>query len=333
MLADQSTAGKKKNRNDHRHHAIDAAVIAVTNQGLINKIATESGQLKNNNPDDVIGKINPPWKTFRCDLRAKLNQIIVSHRNDHGRISFEGRKSGRDSTSSQLHNDTAYGLTDEVNDKGIPIVVTRKPLASLKPADISRIRDSDLLAQLYQHTEGLEGKEFTKSLTEFSAKDGPYCGIRRVRLTEPLNVIKIKDKQGNAYKGYKGNSNHCIEVWRLPNGKWKAEILTTFNAHHDGLGATRPHPAAKLLIRLFKKDVVILNHAKAGKKMAIIVKFCSANLVLASLNEANANTSYKKKDDPFKYINVGLGTFEKTALRKVHINELGHIKDTPPNLK
>ena len=53
-------------------------------------------------------------------------------------------KQGRDSTSGQLHNDTAYGIVDGGT------VVSRTPLTSLKPGDIAitpkgkNIRDPQL---------------------------------------------------------------------------------------------------------------------------------------------------------------------------------------------
>lgn len=320
LLGDHNLA-KPKNRHDHRHHAIDAAVIAVTDRSLINRISKMAG--RNENLEDATREITPPWKTFRDDLKAQLDQITVSHRADHGRINFNGRSQGRDSTAGQLHNDTAYGFTDVDG-----IVVTRKPLLSIKPADIGRIRDADLQARLYQETEGVEGKEFEAALAKFAAKTGPYQGIRRVRLSEKLKTIPIRDKYGNAYKGYKGDSNHCIEVWKLPDGKWEAELLTTYAAHQNGLGSTRPHPAAVLLMRLFKKDVVQLEHPDRGYVTALIAKISAARMDLAPLNEANTDARSRLKNDPFDYLRIGLGTLQKRALRKIHVDEIGRIKNT-----
>jgi CRISPR-associated endonuclease Csn1 len=320
LLGDHNLA-KPKNRHDHRHHAIDAAVIAVTDRSLINRISKMAG--RNENLEDATHEIAPPWKSFRNDLKKQLDQITVSHRADHGRIDFNGRSQGRDSTSGQLHNDTAYGFTGEEG-----IVVTRKPLLAIKPADIGRIRDPDLQAQLYQETAGLEGKGFEAALAKFAAKTGPYQGIRRVRLSEKLKTIPIRDRHGKAYKGYKGDSNHCIEVWRLPDGKWKAELLTTYDAHQYGLGSSRPHPAAGLLMRLFKKDVVQLEHPDRGHVTVSIAKISAARLDLAPLNEANTDARSRSKDDTFDYLRIGLGTFQKRALQKVHVDEIGRIKNT-----
>ena len=45
LLSDASRgAVKAKNRTDHRHHAIDAAVVAATDRSLLNKISKAAGQ-------------------------------------------------------------------------------------------------------------------------------------------------------------------------------------------------------------------------------------------------------------------------------------------------
>ena len=69
------------------------------------------------------------------------------------------------------------------------------------------------------------GKDFNKALVSFSERPGPYQGMRRVRLIEPMKVIEITDAVGSAYKGYKPDSNHCYEVWELPDGKWVPQVF------------------------------------------------------------------------------------------------------------
>ena len=320
-LLGKHNLAKPKNRHDHRHHAIDAAVIAATDLGLLNRISKLHRQTEKLEAPEQ--EIPPPWKGFREDMKTQLAQITVSHRADHGRISFEARKTGHDRTSGQLHNDTAYGPTDEDG-----IVVTRKPLTAIRPADIARIRDPELQAQLYQRTQGLDGKDFIAALEVYAREDTAYKGIRRVRLIEKLKTIPIKDKSGAVYKGYKGDSNHCIEVWKMPNGKWQAERLTTFDAHQTGLGSTRPHPAASLLMRLFKKDVVELEHPKQGHVRAIIAKISAARLDLAPLNEANVDARARSKEDDFDFLRIGLTTLQKRALRKVYVGITGGVKNT-----
>src|SRR3546814_10252624 len=68
---------------------------------------------------------------LREDLRESLARVVVSHKADHGRRRKPAKD--RDATAARLHNDTAYGLTGLTSDSGLPIVVHRVPLTSLKP--------------------------------------------------------------------------------------------------------------------------------------------------------------------------------------------------------
>jgi len=61
-----------------------------------------------------------------------------------------------------------------------------------------------------------------------------YPGLRRIRVVEPLSVIPIRNREGRAYKAYKGDSNHRFDVWELKTGKWKDEVVSMFEAHQPG---------------------------------------------------------------------------------------------------
>lgn len=143
---------------------------------------------------------HPPWSGFREAVAAQVDRIIVSHRADHGRTDPAARAKGRDQTTGPLHLDTAYGLTGHA-EKGVPLVVTRKPFDSLTPAMIDKIRDEHLRAALSATTRGKDGKAFAEALGQFRSRPGPYHGISRVRLIEPISVIEIRDASGRAYKG------------------------------------------------------------------------------------------------------------------------------------
>ncbi|HAP98956.1 MAG TPA: CRISPR-associated protein Csn1, partial [Rhodospirillum rubrum] len=79
-----SLGGGGKNRADHRHHFIDAAMIAVTTRGLINQINQASG----------AGRIldlrkwprtnfEPPYPTFRAEVMKQWDHIHPSIRPAH----------------------------------------------------------------------------------------------------------------------------------------------------------------------------------------------------------------------------------------------------------
>ena len=323
---DQRDVSKAKNRMDHRHHAIDAAVIGATDRALIKRMADQSQVDAGNGLDDLASKVQPPWEGFRDSVRAQINQMIVSHRADHGRIDPAARASGADSTTGRLHNDTAYGLTDEKLN-GVPLVVTRKPLDSLTPAMIDKLRDQPLAMALNVATKNKEGKEFQAAVSAFVARSGPYQSIRRVRIIEPVDVIEIRDRNGVAYKGYKGDSNQCYEVWLMPDGKIKPQVISTFEAHQKA-PPRRPHPAAKRLLRAFKGDIIALRRGDDRIHYCYVQKLdLGHGLYLVTHNEANADARNRDKDDSFKFIQMSAGPLIKSGARRVIVDEMGRIRD------
>lgn len=338
---------KAKNRTDHRHHAIDAAVIAATDRRLIKQISdmAKREERKGFGAEKVARSTPTPWGSFRADINKKLDGMIVSHRMDHGKIDISARQKGEDSTAGQLHNDTAYGIVSDST------VVSRKPLLSLNFAEIKgtskgkKIRDSHLQQLLLEAVDGIEknkdkkkeNKEKEAALSKFATtetlsngKPNPYLGIRRVRLVESLKNsarAEIKDKNGNPYKAYKCDSNHCYEIWLMPNGKPKSRVITTFEAHGNSVSC--PHPAAKRLLRLFKRDMVVIE--RDGKKQICCVqKFDSGRVFLSPHNESNADARNRDSGDDFRLIQMGLGPALGAKLRRISVDEIGRLRESTP---
>ena len=84
----------EKNRNNHRHHAIDACVIGVTDQGLLQQFSKASSRAEQLGLERLVEVVPYPWKTFRDHVLRAVSTLKVSHRPDH---SHEG----------QMHDDTA----------------------------------------------------------------------------------------------------------------------------------------------------------------------------------------------------------------------------------
>ncbi len=321
-----------KNRLDHRHHAIDAAVTAVTTRRLIQEIARAAGQAEDKDSDRLFEKLPQPWDGFRDELGERLARVTVSHKPDHGRKARPSRH--RDVTAGRLHNDTAYGLTDETAADGkTPIVVHRVPLMSLKPGDFTdpiRVTDTELRDALYRATAGRTGKDYDKALADFSYKHG----VRRMRVREPLNVIPIRDKSGRAYKAYKGDANARYDVWRLPEGKWVHDIVSMFDAHQRDANDRRPHPAAKKMLSLRQNDMIAIERDGGAPEIVRVVKFSTNGAV--ALAPGNEGGALKARDaspvdvDPFKYIYSSGGGLKKLKARQVRVDPLGRVFDPGP---
>ena len=328
---------KSKNRQDHRHHAIDAAVVAATDRSLIQRISKIAKHDEETGADQVVRSVPPPWDGFRDDIAAKIAGIIVSHRADHGRIDPAARAQGKDTTAGQLHMDTAYGVVDGGK------VVSRKPLMSLGAGDIKKIRDPDLQRHLMRVTHNLDKndkkKEFEKALAGFAASpklpdqsENPYFGLRRVRILDALQDsvrVPVRNAEGSVYKAYKAGSNYCYEVWRMPGGKISPWAISTYEAHQSGVDS-KPHPAAKRLLRVFKRDMVAIDRDGATV-ICYVQKMDIANgLFLVPHTEGNADVRNRDKEDDFKFIQMSAGSLIKAKIRRIHVDEMGRMRDPGP---
>jgi CRISPR-associated endonuclease Csn1 len=74
----------EKNRNDHRHHAVDACVIAVTDQGLLSRFAQASASAREKQLNRLVETMPLPWDSYRDHVQRAINHIWVSHKPDHG---------------------------------------------------------------------------------------------------------------------------------------------------------------------------------------------------------------------------------------------------------
>ena len=327
------SANSPKNRKDHRHHAIDAMVIGVTTRSLLKRIATAAGRFEGEDFENFVKKAVSeilPWENFRNDAKDVVDKIIISHKQDHGTISRAGYAQGKGKTAGQLHNETAYGLTGEKDDKGNKVVVTRENFLSLESKDIPTIRDPNLQAELYSATQGLDKKEYQEALLRFARDHKLYKGIRHVRVLLPRNVIEIKDKNGEPYKGYMGNSNYRYDVWETLEGKWNSEVVSMFDAHQPKWSSQfhKNNPTARKVLSLQQNDMVAYNDPEKGHVIARIVKFGqNGQIFFAPHNEADVSARDSNKNDPFKLTVKTATGLKKMQFRQIRVDEMGRVFD------
>jgi CRISPR-associated endonuclease Csn1 len=98
----------KKNRDDHRHHAIDAITIALTEQGFLQRLSTYNAQRKEKQREklDSTEKFPEPWLGFWTDVKDKADSILISHKKDNKTLTKN--KKGF-SVRGQLHKENVFG--------------------------------------------------------------------------------------------------------------------------------------------------------------------------------------------------------------------------------
>ena len=290
----------EKNRNDHRHHAVDACVIGVTDQGLLQRFAKASADAREKQLNRLVEIMPDPWPTYRAHVMLAITGnvirngklvsekpgIWVSHKPDHG---HEGA----------MHEDTAWGLRPNGE-------TSRR----IRGEDGKRQRETKNRSVIQLH----------------STSD---------KLRHGLDA----DNQPKPYKGYVGGSNFCMDIMRNECGKWEGEIISTFAAYQiirelgEPLGlaklrATSTSISGKpLVMRLQNGDIVKMMVEERLRLMRVVKMGSNGQIFFAEHNEANVNDRNVDKQEAFAYTSKYAGSLQKTQARRVTISPIGELKD------
>lgn len=269
----------EKNRNDHRHHAIDALVVALTSRSLLQRISSSAYVEEEKGSERILSKLEYPWEKFHENVKRAVSEIRVSFKQDHG-------------TEGQLHEDTAYGIVKNY-DFDLGNLVRRKFIEDIE--DFKSIRDKTIRDKLDQFPTKEEKLVYLKNR-----------GIRRLRLLKQDSpIIPVKNRSGEVYKAFVAGSNLCLEVYEEENGKKGFEVIRLFDANQKGFKPKwmAEKPNAKLLFRLFKNDILKLGkderNNESDRDEPNYVKITSikqGELVLLPVNEAGSIKDREKKE-------------------------------------
>lgn len=301
---------KKKNRDDHRHHAVDAIVIGMTSRAMLQKVSSAANRAEELRLASIFEKHNggksaiDPWDGFRNDVREAVQNIIVSHKSRRKKIV-------PNMTDGQLHNDTALGLIKPIDEaKNEYETVVRRPIDYMADRKrVETIRDPHLRAAFIQGFDGggSVGKSGKEAVRDLAGKKG----IRRLRCFGPKQAIPIKDKHGKVYKGYQGDSNWGMEIYAFPEGsqkagEWEGVAISRFNANKSGFqpGTTyRPEPTAYLVMRLQVNDCVEIEESGERRIMRLQQALQSGTLIFVPPNAANTYARDRNKNVTGTYRN------------------------------
>lgn len=272
---------EEKNRNDHRHHALDAMVIGITDRSMLQQFARANASAIAKGLDKLTDTIPLPWETYRDHVSRTLHNIVVSHKPDHG---YQGA----------MHEDTAWGLMTE--------------------------------GQVRRHVR-VEG------------------ALIRSWEIKPLQVIPffnankrhglLDDGTPKPYKGYKGGSNFCIEIWTDENGKWNSDVVSTYEAYQviKQYGQIEGEKKLKdvnqtlsgkpLVMRLIKNDYVQLDIDNQKISM-IVIKFGQNGQMFFAPN-CEANVDARNREKTFSYTSKTAGSLQKVNAKKCTVSPSGKL--------
>ncbi len=333
----------EKSRDDHRHHALDAIVIALTDDKIIKKISEAS---KNSNDVYHIFKNSPlPWENFNKDVKDILSKILVS-------IKVNKKVSG------QIHDETFYKkpLPEEPSeDKKKKHIYThqRVKLEELSKKDVEKIVDKRIKNLV---KEKLNGEEPSKIFKD--PKDHPYIEQKNGKKVQ-IHKVSVEitfdtyDKIGKEERYVRSANTHHIAYFEdLKTKKWDAEVVSLLEAYKrvkeyrklsederkkikDPIIKKDYGEDKKFLFSLSKGEIIELN-TPDNKRELYVVKIISASnkqIRFKKINDAKDNSSKEGLTAPTStlkkrnYKNEGLSAcpsaLQERNCKKVVINILG----------
>jgi len=239
-----------KTRTDHRHHAVDAIVIACTDRSAVKRLADASAKHGIDHKKKI--RVEPPWENFRNavedmvlwrerkwklgDKEITTQGILVSHR-------VEKRLAGA------FHEETNYGLTEIQNE-----FVYRVPVTGLSGAKVEKIRDPRIRAIVFKHCmdQDVDPKKLGSKpippkvwktlpmlpVSEKARRKNPALPesipIRRVRLVQTLeDPLFFNGPYDKPYRAVKTGNNHHMEIIeetdKKGRTKWSSVTVTMFD--------------------------------------------------------------------------------------------------------
>jgi len=209
----------EKNRADHRHHAVDAAAVALAGPAFVKRMA-DHYRLEQT-PD--AARFPKPWSAFRDDVAEAVEDIVVSHRTL--------RK-----VAGPLHMETALRDTETTTSEGrteYRLYVKRKSLAALSAGEAEAIRDPKIrelaIARLKEH--GGDAKKAFAAPLALPCRNGDTRPVRKVRIfvkQQPRLMIPL-NRKNKAWA--QAGENHHMAIYRFPDGKIDYDVVSRYEAN------------------------------------------------------------------------------------------------------
>lgn len=233
--------GLNKDIGDHRRHALDATMVALTTVSIAHRLAKDYKSYRDRGTErtDEFGGWEP-WPGARDAIKDAHAQILVSHR-------VSAKPSG------QLHEETNYGLVDNPLRPGAKLHARRKTITGgLSQKELEEIADPAVKQALVENLRR-RGIDPSAAKLTFIADDPPILPdgqkIRKVRLHKSLPGNQVLRPNTDPKTTVTLSRNHAAYVYRnTKTGRYRIHVQTTFDAFKDR--AVNP----KVFRERFKKD-------------------------------------------------------------------------------
>ncbi|MBX5496472.1 MAG: hypothetical protein IRZ15_14155, partial [Bryobacteraceae bacterium] len=312
----------EKNREDHRHHAVDAIAIALASPAQVKRLADAASRALAEG-HRRFGSLADPWPDFRQHVKEAISWVQVSYR-------------PKRRLKGALHEETYYSAPITIGGK--KHIRTRKPVDQLTAAEIDQIVDKKILTIIKSAWEavGRDAKKLRGQWPHIETKDGRRIPIKRVRYYKKEEAHRLGN-EGAPPRYVIAKGNHHIEVVAVRDSvtnkikKWEHYTVSSLEAaeryRQNVPIVQKDHgPGREFLFSLSEGDLVMARRSEGDPEEVWYVRSVRARGAF----ELQPSTDARKKQDVIKsgkLWDVQLATLMKLGGRKVVVTPLGEILD------
>lgn len=256
-----------KPRHDHRHHAVDAMVVALTSNATIQRLSLANAAAAAAGSERTSSRCLPaPWPDFVERVRPAIEAIVVSHRPNH-------------KLAGELHQETNYSKPHVFEDR--EYVHVRKPVHVLTAAQVKGIVDSAVARAVMDKIATIgDVKKLEHDLPHLVTKSGRAVKIARIRIraerSASTRVLARQDRQRRILE----RASHHIELFagrdRKNRDVWKGRVISRLKAqqlraaHQQIVNQGFDEPGFEFLFSLMGGDTVEMQWDKDQREIAVV---------------------------------------------------------------
>ena len=233
----------EKTREDHRHHAVDALVMACTKISYVQELS----KWNRYNRNSELKQFPLPWETFRFDAEKAVEKILVSHKKVSNDITVRTHKCEKNGKThinvgvaarGQLHKETVFGKRTFNGEEAFHVRKAIDTLTTLK--QVEKVVDETTRKLILKRIQELGGFEKDKipANTFFIVDEN---GVKQPQIFlpnkngNPVPILKVRMKENfsgaenlkeNVNQWVNPRNNHHVLIYKDEKGNLNEEVVT-----------------------------------------------------------------------------------------------------------
>jgi len=233
-----------KTRDDHRHHAVDALVMACSKVSYLQELS----KWNRYNRTSELKDFPMPWENFRNDADKAIDAILVSHKKTNNILTVRTHKTEKNgkvyknvgvAARGQLHKETVFGKrTAPFSEEAFHV---RKPIESLTTEkQVVKVVDEAIRKLIFKRVNELGGYDKGKipANTFFLVDEN---GVKHLQLFlpnkngAPVPILKVRMKENfsgaeqlksEVNQWVNPRNNHHVLIYKDENDNLKEDVVT-----------------------------------------------------------------------------------------------------------